>query len=869
MLRRLVACSFLVAASSLTGQLVAQEALQGSVIVLLPYDARLFFDDIPTRQTGMTRLYTTPPLVTGSEYYYQLRAEITREGKVISQTRKVPVRSGDTTYVDFSDLDPAAAILTEPTDEPPATDRGWPRKIAANGNTITIYQPQVQKWRGNQLEAQAAVSVETKASPLATFGVMTITARTAVDKENRQVALDDIKITKAVFPTAPQKEEQYLSFLRSDALQSSRTIALDRIEANLAVTEAIAKAKTVAVKNDPPRILFTTTPSLLVLVDGKPALRQIAGNPLLRVINTRNLILFDEPAKRYYLRVMDRWMTAANVEGPWSAAASPPAALEQAMKLLSSNSQIDLLDNPAADIKDAFENGVVPTIFASTTPAELVESDGELQFTPIENGKLLWAKNAITPVFKDAADQNIYLLLSGRWFRARATDGPWEFVPANKLPADFARIPDTHPRGDVLASVAGTPQARQAMIANQVPQMATIARADATLQPTFDGPPRFEPIEGTPLQYATNAPTPVVRVDGKTYYAVENGVWFVAATPNGPWEVATSVPSVIYTIPPSSPIHYVTHVYVYGSTADVVYVGYTPGYFGTIICPEDVVVYGTGWYYGPWINNYWYGRPWTYGWGIGFGWTPGGWGFGIRAAYGWPWWGPIGWNAGWGGTHWRDDWRHGWGGRYHAAHINQINFANANVYHRWNDRTYVRPSTGGAVIHRGLNNVVATKDGNVFRKGPNNSWEHYTPKGWQPFTQKTVVPAQQAQMKATVNRLNSDWNARHQGETKTNAFRATTGHAVTPTYTPPTIRNYTPSTTTFAQKGAGANIPQKSTGPLIIQKSPSVGTTYRPAQPTFRPATPSVSRPAAPVHTGPAAIHTNPGGFRGTPARRR
>ena len=34
------------------------------------------------------------------------------------------------------------------------------------------------------------------------------------------------------------------------------------------------------------------------------------------------------------------------------------------------------------------------------------------------------------------------------------------------LPADFAKIPEAHPKGAALVSVAGTPQAREAAIAN-------------------------------------------------------------------------------------------------------------------------------------------------------------------------------------------------------------------------------------------------------------------------------------------------------------------------------------------------------------------------------------------------------------------
>ena len=100
--------------------------------------------------------------------------------------------------------------------------------------------------------------------------------------------------------------------------------------------------------------------------------------------------------------------------------------------------------------------------------------------------------------------------------------------------------------------------------------------------------------------------------------------------------VATSVPAVIYSIPVSSPLHYVTYVQVYGSTPDVVYDGYTPGYLGTEVCPDNVVVYGTGYDYPPYIGDSWYGWPCTYGFGAGFADNWGiGYGFGFSPIHGW------------------------------------------------------------------------------------------------------------------------------------------------------------------------------------------------------------------------------------------
>ncbi len=181
---------------------------------------------------------------------------------------------------------------------------------------------------------------------------------------------------------------------------------------------------------------------------------------------------------------------------------------------------------------------------------------------------------------------------------------------------------------------------------------------------------------------------PVIKVSDNNYYCVEAGVWFKAPTPQGPWRVADTVPPEIYDIPPSSPLYYVTYVKVYGSTPEVVYTGYTPGYYGTVVSASTTtVVYGTGWYYPPYISpTVWYGWPYTYGVGAGFTYTSdSGWSFGFGYGYGYypwyyPWWGPMGYY----GYGWYP--YYGWGAWGGAAV--------ANVYGVWGNTAYSR--TGAA-----------------------------------------------------------------------------------------------------------------------------------------------------------------------------
>ena len=123
-------------------------------------------------------------------------------------------------------------------------------------------------------------------------------------------------------------------------------------------------------------------------------------------------------------------------------------------------------------------------------------------------------------------------------------------MPGEQLPRDFASISLGQPKGHVLASILGTEQAREAVIANQIPQTATVRRNEAKLNVNYSGPPEFRPIEGTDMEYAVNTSSEVIHAEGR-YYAVQHGIWFAADDPLGPWAVADMIPACIYAIPPS------------------------------------------------------------------------------------------------------------------------------------------------------------------------------------------------------------------------------------------------------------------------------------------------------------------------------
>lgn len=577
------------------------------------------------------------------------------------------------------------------------TDNGWPRKFAVGTNSVAVYQPQIEEWTGNSFSARAALAISDSSTKQPLYGVLWFTARAEIDKVNRLVTLSDFKVNRISIPMAPEKAAAFEVALQARASKQDEVIALDRLLADMAINHATTNSASFEVKNDPPKVLFSTRPAILLLIDGAPVFRPVPETRLDRIINTRMLVLRYQASGKFYLRLMDGWLESQNIAGPWTIAGQTSGDLQKALAL---TTQDGSNASSKTSLAEAVRQNAVPTVLVSTEPAELLQTQGEPQVAAIEGTELIYVTNTDNDIFVHTPSQDHYILLSGRWFKARSMLGPWQHVAGERLPADFAKIPVAHKKAAVLVSVPGTPQAKEALIANAIPQTATITRSTASLTVSFDGTPQFKPIENTTLMYAANTSIPVIRVDSRSYYAVHNGVWFVASSPAGPWTVALSVPVVIYTIPVNSPLHYVTYVRIYGSTTEVVYVGYTPGYYGTVVTSSNVVVYGTGWYYPPYVGAYWYGWPYTYGYGAAFTWGVAT-GWGLAYGYGYGWWGSATYASAYYGVY-------GWGG-----------VAATNVYGTWDNVAYsgtraawANPYTGNVGYggaYTGVNSVTGTR----------------------------------------------------------------------------------------------------------------------------------------------------------------
>ena len=81
-------------------------------------------------------------------------------------------------------------------------------------------------------------------------------------------------------------------------------------------------------KNDPPKIMFSPIPAVLIIIDGEPTFRLVEGTRYARVMNTLALVLFDSTSGTFYLDGNRCRMTASSLQGPWAVAVNPAADLD-------------------------------------------------------------------------------------------------------------------------------------------------------------------------------------------------------------------------------------------------------------------------------------------------------------------------------------------------------------------------------------------------------------------------------------------------------------------------------------------------------------------------------------------------------------
>ena len=476
-----------------------------------------------------------------------------------------------------------------------AADPGWPRIHKVGADQLTVFQPQIEAWEGYQtlrFRAALAVTLDGRTEPV--YGFVAGKATTLVNTTERSVFVSSPVYEELKFPNASADDTARCLAVARQVVDPNKTweLSLDRVLSSL--RDSTSQARSADVSLEPPPIYYADHASLLVVLLGPAAFKPVQGTSLLFATNTNWPLLMDPAGGRYYLLDEGSWLTAPDlVKGPWTAATTLPADL---YRMPTDGGWDRVRQNVPGHLP-----AVLPTVFVTERPAELIVTDGDPQLVSVPGTNLFYVPNTSSDLFLDFTTGTYYFLTAGRWFSARSLSGPWA-AATRSLPADFVRIPSDGPKGHVLASVAGTPQAEQAVLLATIPTTAKVDRAKTTIAVTWDGAPRFAPVEGAQGVSVGSNSTDVVFLVAGAYYCCRDGMWFTAAQPTGPWSVATQVPAAIQTIPPTSPYYNVTYVTVYDVTPTTVTVGYTAGYTGAYVA-AGLVLFGAG----LWVGAAWDG----------------------------------------------------------------------------------------------------------------------------------------------------------------------------------------------------------------------------------------------------------------------
>jgi len=719
----------------------------------------------------------------------------------------------------------------------------WPRKIERNGAVIVIYTPQVESLTANSLESRAAISVTNEEYTAPVFGAMWFDCQISTDRDDRTVVLLNMKVTAAKFPDIDEEDVMKLSqFLEEEVPKWEMELSLDQLLADLEMEEVHAELAE-NLNNAPPEIIFASTPTMLIMVDGDPRFEKIEKSNYERVINTPYFIVKDSKHDKYYINGAGKWYVSENFDS-WEATTKVPNKLESiAEEALKDEEAVEATDENEGVVKD---EDVVPAIVLRTTPAELLQSEGEPEFETIEGTSILFMSNTADDILMNIDTQEYYILVAGRWYSSKSiTEGPWTFVDPKNIPEGFASIPADSDMASVRSSIAGTPEAKDALLENQIPQTAEVDRKEAKLEVSYDGQPKFEKVGDTNMKYAINTDKSVLQIENR-YYCCDNAIWFESDSPAGPWVVSTEVPESVQEIPPESPVYNVKYVYIYDTTPEVVYVGYTPGYVNSYAY-GGCVYYGTGYYYRPWYGAYYYPRPVTYGYSVHYN-PYTGWGFSFGVSYGWM---TFGWGSPyrgwWGPTGYRHGYHYGYRHGYHSGYRSGYRAG----YYAGQRASYNRP-TPYSSRPRPTNNAYKNRAQGV-RKTGNQQYDART--GNRVATTDRARPAAQPANRPdnvytdrngdVYRKDGNDWNRVDNGSGSSREARPSTGQQ-------PSTGQTRPST--GQQPSTGQTRPSTGQQPSTGQTRPSTG--QQPSTGQTRPSTgqqPSQSNRASNNYTRPGS----------------
>ena len=216
---------------------------------------------------------------------------------------------------------------------PTAAGRATTRRRAAARSGYSS-----RKWRAGTASATWSPTPRCRTTPKGAakpaLGTVKLEADTSVAVDERLVNFTNVKLTETHFSDAAERSAARKSSPTIDAARarsSALVIALDRVLARLDKSQIIPK-NVDGVKADPPVIFYSTSPAVLVNLDGDPIWSPIKDNDLQFAVNT-NWDLFEHaPTKTFYLRYDQSWLERRRHQGTVEAGGQAARQLREAAR---------------------------------------------------------------------------------------------------------------------------------------------------------------------------------------------------------------------------------------------------------------------------------------------------------------------------------------------------------------------------------------------------------------------------------------------------------------------------------------------------------------------------------------------------------
>ena len=210
-------------------------------------------------------------------------------------------------------------------------------------------------------------------------GALSATASTQANTDTHMVFVYNINIDHTYFPGQdPGTTAQLDQLVRVHAADAHAP--RERIVAYMPKPQSV---QPVAVKNDPPQIFVSYTPAILLGVDGEPVLADFQKTTVKFVVNTQWPLFFEQSTARYYLLVDKIWLSASDLHGPWTQVMSLPYAFST-MPYSAEFADVWKQIPPRA-----VANPIIPAVFYSTVPSEVILFGGRPNYTPIPDTQLV------------------------------------------------------------------------------------------------------------------------------------------------------------------------------------------------------------------------------------------------------------------------------------------------------------------------------------------------------------------------------------------------------------------------------------------------------------------------------------------------